>query len=841
MQTRREFMKNAALLSGGAGLFGAFPASIRRALAIEPEAGSSVFDAEHIVILMQENRSFDHCYGTLQGVRGFNDPRAITLPDRNPVWVQANAAGEKFAPFRLNIKKSRITWMGSLPHNWTDQGEARNHGRYDRWLPAKRSGHKEYATMPLTLGYYTREDVPFYYAMADAFTICDQNFCSSLTATTPNRCYLWAGTVREKQSADSPAYIRNEDCEYGAWRNGPTFPERLEDHGVSWKIYQNELTVPTGFVGEEEPWLSNYGDSPIEWFTQYHVRFAENHRRYREKRIAAIPGEIETLRKQLAAANLIEQGKLNKQIGKLTTSLREYEKDQIEFSAQNFEKLSPREKSLHARAFCTNIGDPFYRQLAEISYRDGDVERRVKVPKGDVFHQFRKDVNSGQLPKVSWLVAPENFSDHPSSAWYGAWYISEVLDILTKNPEVWKKTVFILNYDENDGYFDHVPPFVVPQPGHPETGQVSKSIDASLEYVELKQDMERTSAGQARGGPIGLGYRVPMVIASPWSRGGCVCSQVFDHTSVLQFVEELLSHQTGKKIEEPNISRWRRVVCGDLMSAFGRADDRGSSLSYLSRDAFVEEIHKAQFKGLPSGYKALSKEELEQIRRDPLASTLLPRQEAGVRRSCALPYQLEVDGALNNERNRFVIHLAAKKELFGERSAGSPFVVYALTGNGGMKVRDYAVEAGDRLEDSWAIDEFTDGLYHFRVYGPNGFFREFIGGADDPAVDIQLGYPRAKPDDRDLSGDVDIRAASRDSGKSYALEIRDNAYKGGDQKQILAPGGAASLMVKTQRSFGWYDFSIRIAEHARFERRYAGRVETGRWSFSDPMMGRVVG
>src|SRR5262249_43553495 len=155
---------------------------------------------------------------------------------------------------------------------------------------------------------------------------------------------------------------------------------------------------------------------------------------------------------------------------------------------ENFEKLTPREKNLHTKAFSTNSGDPAYRELDELTFRDGDVERRVKVPKGDVFHQFREDVKAGQLPTVSWLVAPERLSDHPESAWYGAWYISEALRILTENPEIWKKTIFILTYDENDGYFDHVPPFVAPRPGHAETGFASKGIDTGLDYVELEQD-----------------------------------------------------------------------------------------------------------------------------------------------------------------------------------------------------------------------------------------------------------------------------------------------------------------------------------------------------------------
>ena len=203
MESRRDFIKKATMLTGAAGLFNSLPSSIQRALAIDPVAGSTFLDAEHVVILMQENRSFDHSYGTLRGVRGYNDPRAITLPNKNLVWLQTNESGETYPPFRLNIKETKATWMGSLPHSWPNQVDARNDGKYDQWLVAKKSGHKDYAKMPLTQGYYNREDIPFYYSLADAFTVCDQNFCSSLTGTTPNRLYLFTGTVREKPRTDA--------------------------------------------------------------------------------------------------------------------------------------------------------------------------------------------------------------------------------------------------------------------------------------------------------------------------------------------------------------------------------------------------------------------------------------------------------------------------------------------------------------------------------------------------------------------------------------------------------------------------------------------------------------
>ena len=200
--TRRAFFIRAAQIAGGAALTEALLSSVERASAIEGEPGSTYLDAEYVVILMQENRSFDHAFGMLRGVRGFNDPRAVTLPDQNPIWLQTNAAGETYAPFRLNIKDTNAAWVGGLPHSWADQTEMRsNHGNCDKWLDAKPSSHEGCAGKPLTLGYYDRNDLPFYYALADAFTICDQNFCSSLTGTTPNRLYLFTGTIRAKQDS----------------------------------------------------------------------------------------------------------------------------------------------------------------------------------------------------------------------------------------------------------------------------------------------------------------------------------------------------------------------------------------------------------------------------------------------------------------------------------------------------------------------------------------------------------------------------------------------------------------------------------------------------------------
>jgi phospholipase C len=452
-------------------------------------------------------------------------------------------------------------------------------------------------------------------------------------------------------------------------------------------------------------------------------------------------------------------------------------------------------------------------------------------------------VQSGKLPTVSWLVAPENFSDHPSAPWYGAWYVSEALDILTQNPEVWKKTILILCYDENDGYFDHVPPFVAPHPGKPETGKASAGIDLAVEHVWPAQE---GLGGHV--GPIGLGYRVPLVIASPWTRGGYVCSQVFDHTSIVQFLEKFLSHKTGREIHEPNINAWRRVVCGDLTSAFRPWNGEKIELPKpVECQPFLESIDRAQYKPLPGGFRKLEEADLQLAREHPEQCPWLPRQEKGTRPSCALPYELSVTGMLSADRKTFAIQFSAGKQIFGDRSAGAPFHVYSparmrVPGSGGDPAiwgsglaRSYAVAAGDRLDDTWTLTDFENAAYHLCVHGPNGFFREFRGTADDPLIDITLEPTRHKT--------ALLRLANHDSRRKLTVEIIDAAY--GAEKQTIALGASstpkdrAELPLDLSRTHGWHDIRVRVAEAPAFEKRYAGRIETGTESITDPAMGKA--
>jgi phospholipase C len=152
------------------------------------------------------------------------------------------------------------------------------------------------------------------------------------------------------------------------------------------------------------------------------------------------------------------------------------------------------------------------------------------------------DIRSGNLPQVSW-VQPEA-SEHPSGLpAAGAEYMYNLLDALASTPDVWNKTVLFITYDENGGFFDHVTP-PTPPPGTPG------------EYLTA------TLPSQAGGiaGPIGLGFRVPTFVISPWSQGGWVASETFDHTSLLRFLEARFG------VHEPNISAWRRQTVGDLTS-----------------------------------------------------------------------------------------------------------------------------------------------------------------------------------------------------------------------------------------------------------------------------------
>jgi len=436
---RRDFLRRSLI---GAGAAAALPALIQKALAIPAHRDKGTLeDVQHVVILMQENRSFDHYFGTLRGVCGFGDPRPATLPDGKPVWHQPGPDGEHL-PFRPDAPDLGLQFMVGTPHDWPTTQRAWNEGRSDQWIAAKG---------PHTMAHFTRADIPFHYALADAFTVCDAYHCALLGPTDPNRYHLWTGCAGN-DGAHAPV-VTNAEAGY-SWT---TFPERLEAAGVSWKIYQDVgdgLDKAGNWGCADNAHIGNYGDNSLLYFDQYRN---------------AAPGS------------------------------------------------------------------PLYEKA-----RTGT--RIAADPKQGLFDILKADVAGGRLPSVSWIVAPEAYSEHPNwPANYGAWYIAQVLEALVANPEVWSRTALFITYDENDGFFDHVVP---PTPAATPAQGLS-TVDAAREHFP--------GDASYAAGPYGLGPRVPMLVVSPWTRGGWVCSEVFDHTSLIRFVERRFG-AGGDALRETNIS-----------------------------------------------------------------------------------------------------------------------------------------------------------------------------------------------------------------------------------------------------------------------------------------------
>ncbi|MFM0209922.1 phospholipase C, phosphocholine-specific [Paraburkholderia sediminicola] len=699
-KNRRDFLRSAAHAAGSATALSMLPLGIRNALAIPAyNKTGSIRDVEHIVVLMQENRSFDHYFGTLQGVRGFGDTRAINLPTGLPVWYQPLAADLGYVlPFRPTAPNLGLQFLQDLAHDWTSTHAAWNGGRYDQWVPSKGT---------TTMAYLTRDDIPFHYQLADAFTICDAYHCSLMGPTDPNRYYMWSGWVGNDGSGGGPV-IDNAEAGYG-WS---TYPEVLQNAGITWKIYQDigtGLNASGSWGWTQNPYIGNYGDNSLLYFNQYR-------------------------------------------------------------NAQP--------------------GNPLY----------DNARTGTNAANGDgYFDILKRDVQNNALPQVSWIVAPEAYSEHPN--WpsnYGAWYIDQVLQILTSNPEVWSKTVLLINYDENDGFFDHMaPPFA------PATSANGLStVDTSNEYY--------AGNGSTPAGPYGLGPRVPMLVVSPWSKGGYVCSELFDHTSVIRFIEKRFGQQHN--LGESNITPWRRAVCGDLMSAFNFSTPNDAFPTLPSTSGYVppDQNRHPDYVPLP-----------------PLLQAV-PKQEPGVRPARALPYELFVrvhgEGSANKLTMRFV----------NTGRTGAVFLVYAA--NGLAAPLTYTVEAGKRLQDQLPLN--IDGTYDFTVYGPNGFLRRFAGkpvarswwnGSDIARPEVAEGYDVA-------NGNLQLRLENVGSARCQFTIV--NAYDANNVvKHSVRGGDTEQLYLDLRNAYGWYDLVITVDTDPSFARRLAGHVETGKSSMSDPALG----
>ncbi|GHF34886.1 hypothetical protein GCM10010359_41720 [Streptomyces morookaense] len=506
---------------GGGGLAAALsvlPPNLRRAMADAPRRLEKLDDIEHVVILMQENRSFDHYFGTMRGVRGFDDPHAVTLPDGRPVFYQPDPANPEgyLLPFHLDTRNTSSQAIPSTSHAWTVQHSAINGGAMDNWVPAHRKADGE-RNGPYTMGYYRREDIPFHFALAESFTLCDAYHCSVLGPTWPNRLYHWTGTIDPGGRYGGPV-ISNSIPSPFRWT---TYPERLTKAGVSWHVYQEE---------------DDYGCNPLEFF-------------------------------------------------------------------QAFQDARP--------------GDPLYEHGLTIG------------PAG----AFERDARAGRLPTVSWIIPPSPLCEHPDYLpAVGADFLAGLLDAVAANPDVWRKTVFIINYDENDGLFDHVVPPLPPQ-GTPD------------EFVG--------------GQPIGGGIRVPCIIVSPWTQGGFVASEPFDHTSVLRFLERL----TG--VREPNISDWRRRTFGDLTSALGLPGSRSFPPLPPTRDQLWEAEHNVAT--LPP-VTVPGEDQTPPHQDDPGARTNSPHAPAPRSRTKSL-----IGAVPSYTMSRIVENATTHKDDFPHGTAGSDF------------------------------------------------------------------------------------------------------------------------------------------------------------------------
>jgi len=428
---------------------------------------------------------------------------------------------------------------------------------------------------------------------------------------------------------------------------------------------------------------------------------------------------------------------------------------------------------------------------------------------------LRDDVQNGTLPAVSWVIAPSTYSEHPgpSSPAQGGWYVQQVLDALTANPEVWSKTVLLVNYDENDGFFDHLPP--PSAPSRNDDGSLAGATtlaDADMAYEYFDYPPATSKHPAQDGKPFGPGPRVPLWVISPWSRGGWVNSQTFDHTSTLLFLEKRFG------VREPQISAYRRAICGDLTSCFNFVNPNTEALPTLagrSTKVAVDNLVAAQ--------------QAEPAIPVPTQAAV-PAQETGTRPSRALPYELHTTARIDAAAGSVTLLFANTSR----NEAGAVFHVYDKLHLDRIP-RRYVVEAGKTLDGAWSTAD-DEGKYHLWVLGPNGYHREFVGNlAEVPAggPEIQVCYVLCEPPE------IQVKLHNRGSA-ACSFTVTAQAYRtDGPWTLGVAPGEVGELSWPVGDSGNWYDFSVACDATASFSRRFAGRIEDGKDSVSDPAMGEV--
>lgn len=561
----------------------------------DPPPAGGLGAVKHVVLLMQENRSFDHYFGKdVAGVRGFEDRNMVLQSDGRTSMLEQPGSG---GPKRWEVPDENVD--KGLHHYWDDAHAAWNGGWYDRWVDARSAD---------TMGYYDQKEVVgFYRLLADNFTICDAYHSSVMGDTTSNRNYFFSGFggwEPDGLRVTGPAAHGREDSSVGY--NWTSYPELLEANGISWKVYQE--------------W-DNFYDNNLEFFQEF-------------KRIAQdVLGDVKP---PVSYRSLWDYYRRGRDCPVKPGAIRADELQALADAADD-KNRSAADRSLYAR------GLYHYPREANNGGKEG---------KRGFLEGFKKDIADGVLPQVSYLVASEPDTEHPasSSPAFGQQIAYQVLEALASKEDLWKSTVLLISYDENDGLFDHVPP---PVP----SGRWGD------EFVD--------------GLPIGLGTRVPMIVVSPWTIGGYVNSQVFDHTSQVRFLENWLG------VHQPAISRWRRTVAGDL-----------SSVLDFKRPASA-----------PHPYKGNGTDS---------------------RPARPLPYQPDAYGAIDDDTQNFILrmHNSGKESVH--------FALYPYAGE--FDVPQHFDVLGAAVEGV----PIKDGAYDFTLVGPNGFRREFAGKTTGDAALVDV-------------------------------------------------------------------------------------------------------
>ncbi len=677
-----------AALTAGQSLL---PPSFQKAMALEPAPGG-LAGVKHVVVFMQENRSFDHYFGTLRGVAGFGDRTVLPRRKGGTLFEQDGVLPFLVREARDAGDKS-IEYIASLPHTWPDGQEAWNAGWCDNWVKAKGRS---------TMAAYDRSDIPFQFELADKFTICDAYFCSMNAGTSPNRNYLVSGLSGFEPGSTQRAVMNDAYAASHAGYDWKTYTELLTEAGVSWQVMQE--------------W-DNYTDNNLEFFRHY-------------KDIA---------RTVLAG---VEGGAFG---------------DLTEFYNAVIAGDGARRASLLAQLDAAVATLPEGHRL--------DFERALRRgPEGSVGRQFRDAVASGTLPAVTHIVASAADSEHPSvsSPIQSANLTYQILEALGDHPEVWRETVFLLMFDEYDGYFDHVPQPVPP-------------AGTADEYFE--------------GLPVGLGPRVPMYVVSPWSVGGYVSSEVFDHTSVIRFLEEW----TGVRTDQ--ISAWRRAAVGDLT---GTMDFAGTAAAAMPRTTQPGPVPAFTGRWMPT----------------PPKEQALPVQEPGTRLARALPYRPEAHLRIEGGTVRVDLSNA------GERPAH--LAVYDFAG--GQERPEHA-DVAPRSSQRFELAAGKE--YSTTVTGPNRFRRDASGPLESglPLAQVTTGLDHGRR--------LVTVAIFNPRAKAILLRVQ-SAGDAQDRTLSVSPGTTHTLIVDAGVQNGWYDVVVTAPEVPAFRFWATGHLENDQPSISSP-------